>query len=265
MNLSESVAVITGAASGIGESVAQELSKAGTKVVLADMNESELNRAVEGIKSAGGEAVGVVCNITDEDDVAKLMDTAVEKFGSINIVHANAGIIADGVMINTDRETGKVKSVMSAKAFRSVVDVNLTGTFLTLREAARRMVDNGWKGLLVITSSINKVGQVGQLNYSSTKVAVSLWPKLLAGEFHMKKVKGIRIIGVAPGYTATPILKNMNQKALDVILSDVPLGRLVEPEELAAVIKHAAENEAIDATTIEVTGGVTYGPRTCAK
>lgn len=265
MNVSGSVAVITGAASGIGETVAKELAKDGVKVVLGDMVEPELNRVVDEIQSAGGQAIGVVGDVTNEDDVAKLMDTAVDKFGAINIVHANAGIIKDGLMINPDRETGKVKSVMSTEAFRAVMEVNLVGSFLTVREAARRMVDNGWKGLLVLTSSINKVGQVGQLNYSSSKVAVALWPKILAGEFHMRKIKDIRVIGIAPGYAATPLLTGMNPKALEAILNDIHLGRLVEPKEIAALIKHAAENEALDGTTIEISGGITYGPRTCAK
>jgi len=265
MELAGSVAVITGGASGIGEAVAKNLAKAGIKVALGDMKEEDLNRVVGEIKGDGGEAVGVVVDITKEDQVAKLMDTAVENFGAINVVFANAGIIADGLMIDTDKETGKVKRVMGVDAFQSVINVNLTGTFLTLREAARRMVDNGWRGVLVITSSINKVGQVGQLNYSTTKVSVALWPKILVGEFHMRGIKNIRVVGIAPGYAATPILKGMNQKALEAILKDVHIDRLVEPDELAATIKHVMENEAIDGTTIEVTGGVTYGARAIAK
>jgi 3-oxoacyl-[acyl-carrier protein] reductase len=265
MELAGSVAVITGGASGIGEAVAKNLVKAGLKVVLGDMKEEDLTRVVGEIKGDGGEAVGVVVDITKEDQVAKLMDTAVESFGAINVIFANAGIIADGLMIDTDKETGKVKRVMSVDAFQSVINVNLTGTFLTLREAARRMVDNGWRGVLIITSSINKVGQVGQLNYSTTKVSVALWPKILVGEFHMRGIKNIRVVGIAPGYAATPILKGMNQKALEGILKDVHIDRLVEPDELAATIKHVVENEAIDGTTIEVTGGVTYGARAIAK
>jgi len=264
MQVKGSVIVITGGASGIGETVAKDFAKGGAKVVLGDVNQAGLDRVVGEIQAAGGEAGGVAGSIAKEEDVAKLMDTAIEKFGALNVVFANAGIISDSLMVNPDK-TGKVKSVMSLDAFRSVIDVNLVGAFLTVREGVRRMADNGYKGVVVLTSSINLTGQVGQINYSSTKAAVALWPKILAGEFAMRGLKDIRIAAVAPGYTATPILKGMNQDALNVILKDVHIGRLVEPEEIAATVRHIVENDAIDATTIEVTGGVTYGSRQRAK
>ena len=265
MLLQDKVAVITGGASGIGEITAKEFAKKGVKVSLCDINQKELERVVDEIIASGGEALGTVANITKEEEIVNLMEKTVNRFGSINIVFANAGIISDGVMINTDKATNKVKSVMSTEQFQKVLDINLTGTFLTLREGARKMVDNNWPGVLIITSSINKVGQVGQLNYASTKAAVALWPKILAGEFQMKGIQHIRIAGIAPGYTGTPILKNMDQNALNSILSDVHIGRLIEPEEIASSIIHIAENDAIDATTIEVTGGVLFGSRNIAK
>lgn len=264
MQVKGSVVVITGGGSGIGEIVAKDMAKDGAKVVLGDMNQAGLDRVSGEIQAAGGEAVGVVANVTKEEDVAKLMDTAMEKFGAINVVFANAGIFADGLVVNTDK-SGKVKSVMSVEAFRSVVEVNLVGAFLTVREAVRRMVDNGCKGAIVLTSSINHTGQVGQINYSSTKASLALWPKILVGEFLMKGIQGIRVAAIAPGYTATPILLGMNQEALTAILKDVHIGRLVEPAEIAATFRHIVENDAIDATMIEVTGGVTYGPRQRAK
>jgi len=193
------------------------------------------------------------------------MDTAIEMFGSINIVCANAGIIRDGLMLTPDPETGKIKSVLSSEAFRAVMEVNLVGAFITWREAARRMADNGWPGVLLVLSSINKTGQPGQINYSSTKAAVALWPKILAAEFHWSGIRNIRVVGIAPGYTATEGLKSMSPPTLEAVLRDVSIGRLVEPEELARVIQHVIENEAITGTTIEVTGGVTYGPWQRAK
>jgi|MGYP003382588554 3-oxoacyl-[acyl-carrier protein] reductase len=264
MQVKGSVAVITGGASGIGEFVAKDLAKEGAKIVIGDMNQAGLDRVVGEIQAAGGDAIGVAGSVSKEEDVAKLMDTAMTKFGSINIVFANAGIISDGLMVNTDK-AGKVKSVLSVDAFRSVVEVNLVGAFLTVREAARRMVDNGCKGVLVLTSSINCTGQPGQINYSSTKAAISLWPKILVGEFLMKGIKDIRVAAIAPGYTATPILLGMNQEALASVLKDVHAGRLVEPAEISSTLRHIVENEGIDGTLIEVTGGVTYGPRQRAK
>jgi len=264
MEVKGSVIVITGGGTGIGAAVAKDLAAEGAKVALAGRRIERLQQTVEEIKAAGGEAIAVQTDVTKEEDQSALMDKAIEAFGSLNIVLANAGLFADSLMINTDKETGKVKNVMTLEQFRSVVDTNLIGTFLTLREGARRMVDGGWPGLLLITSSINSTGQIGQLNYSSTKVALTLWPKILVGEFHLKHLP-IRVVGVSPGYTATEILKGMNEAALEAVLKDVHVGHLVEPEELASTIKHIITNDSIDGTTIEVTGGLVYGPRARAK
>lgn len=260
MNISGSVAVITGGARGIGLAVARSLAADGAKVVLGDILEEELGQAVDTIRSEGGQAAAVVTDVTRDEDVSRLMDTAIETFGSINVAFANAGIIRDGLMLTFDPQTGKVQRTLTSEDFRAVTEVNLVGTFITLREAARRMADNGWKGLLLLASSINKTGQPGQINYSSTKAAVALWPKILASEFHWSGIRNIRVVGIAPGYTGTEALKGLPPETLNPVLRDVPLGRLVEPEELASTIRHVIENEAIHGTTIEVTGGVGYGP-----
>lgn len=264
MDVKGSVVVITGGGTGIGAAVAKNLAEDGAKVVLAGRRIERLEQTVKEIKETGNEAIAVQTDVTKEEDQSKLMDKAIKTFGSLDVVLANAGRFADNLMINTDKNTGKIKSFMTTEQFKSVVDTNLTGTFLTLREAARRMVDSGKEGLLLITSSINSTGQIGQLNYSSTKVALTLWPKILVGEFHLKHLP-IRVVGVSPGYTATEILKGMNETALEAILKDVHVGHLVEPEELAGTIKHVITNDSIDGTTIEVTGGLVYGPRARAK
>jgi len=265
MKIAGSVAVITGGARGIGLAIARSLAAGGAKVVLGDVDAEALSRAVDEVWAAEGEAIAVLADVTRDEDVGKLMDAAVETFGAINVVCANAGIIRDGLMLSPHPETGKIERVLTSEEFRAVMEVNLVGAFITFREAARRMADNGWKGVLLVTSSINGTGQPGQINYSSTKAAVALWPKILAGEFHMSGIKHIRVVGIAPGYTATEGLKSLSRSTLDGILKDVHLGRLVEPEELASTIRHVIENEAIDGTTIEITGGVTYGAWQRAK
>lgn len=265
MKLSGSVAVITGGARGIGRAVARSLAADGVKVVLGDILEEGLNECVHEIRSAGGSAAAVTADVTRDDDVERLMDAAIETFGALNIVCANAGIIRDGLVLSPDHQTGKITRVLTSDEFRAVMEVNLVGAFITLREGARRISDHGWKGVLLVTSSISKSGQPGQINYCTSKAGVALWPKILAGEFHMSGIKNIRVVGIAPGYTATEGLKRLDQGTLDSILKDVPLGRLVEVEELASTIKHVIENEAIDGTTIEVAGGATYGAWQRAK
>lgn len=259
MELKDSVAVITGGASGIGESIARSLAGQGVKVVIGDMNQEGIDRVVAQIKAAGGKAAGRRLNVTDDAETGALMDFAIAEFGAINLVVPCAGIIRDGLFLSTDKETGKVKKVLSTADFRAVVDVNLVGPFITLREAAARMVDNGWKGVLFTISSIQKEGGVGQLNYSSTKAAMALWPKILVGEFQMRGIHDIRVVSIAPGYVGTPMVKGMDQGALAKILQGVHLGRLIEPEEIADAIAWAARNEAVNATCIEVAGGMISG------
>ena len=254
MNPADSIAVITGAASGIGAATARMLGAAGARVLLGDLSEEGLEQTADAVRDAGGEAAVRVTDVTREEDVGALMDLALERFGGLNVVVPCAGIFRDAFTVRV--KEGKVTRVMSLEDFRSVVDVNLTGTFLTLREGIRRMVERQQKGVLFCVSSINKEGEIGQLNYSATKVAVGLWPKILVGELAAQGVEGIRVVGIAPGYVETPILQGMSDDALGKVLANVPLGRLIRTDEITALLRHVLENEAIDGTTIEIAGGV---------
>lgn len=256
MQVKNCVVVITGAASGIGEASAIALAAAGAKVVLGDMNEEKLNSVKEGIIRNGGEAAAILVNVTDESSVQSLMDFAIRTFGSINVVLACAGIIRDSYLITPDRETGKVKKFMTTEQWQQVINVNMTGVFLTLREAAIRMVNNNWEGVLIPMSSINKSGELGQLNYASSKASLALWPKILAGEFHARGVKNIRVAAIAPGYVETPLLTSIKPEILQEIIREIPLGRLVKTDEIMATIRFIIENEAVHGTTLEISGGI---------
>ncbi len=256
MKLKDAVAVITGGASGIGEAVAKGLAERGARVVIGDLDQKNLERVAGEIAAAGGKVAHARCNVTRDEEVADLMDLAIASFGQLNLCVACAGIIKDGLLINVDKETGKVKRAMTTEQWRAVIDVNLTGTFITLREAAIRMVNGGYQGLLVPISSINKEGQTGQLNYASTKCAIALWPKIIVGEFQARGIKNVRCVAIAPGYVGTPMVRGMNQEALASILQGVHIGRLIEPHEIADAIAYAAQNEAIDATCLEIAGGL---------
>jgi len=142
LNIKNSVAVITGGGGGIGLALAGYWVRNGGKVVLADVAEQILAPAEARIKSEGGEVSTIVCNVTDEDDCARLADFAIAQYGRIDLVAPFAGIIKDAMMIKPDRETGKVTRKMSLEQFKSVMDINLTGVFLTVRECAERMVNH---------------------------------------------------------------------------------------------------------------------------
>ena len=264
MEIKGSAALVTGGGNGIGEAVVKHFARHGAKVAIVDLVQKNIDRVVKDVKDLGGEAIGIQANVTSEADIARVIKGTVEAFGKLNIAVACAGIIRDGTMLSLDKETGKVSKKLGLDKWQAVIDTNLTGTFLTLRDAAEAMVNGGWEGLLVPISSVNKVGQVGQINYSSAKVADALMPKIIVGEFLMRGIRNIRCVGIAPGYTATPMLTGMNQEALKAILEDVHLGRLVAPEEIASMIGYCVENEALNATTIEITGGLCY-PKGIAK
>lgn len=258
MQTKGAVALITGGANGIGECCAKTLARAGARVAVCDIALEQIDRVVREIRESGGEAVGIQGNVVTEADQARFIRETIAAFGRLNIVIPSAGIIRDGTVVTTDRDSGKVVRKMSLEQWQQVLDVNLTGTFLTVRDSIEAMVNGGWEGIICLMSSINKEGQVGQLNYSATKAAVALMPKILVGEFMIRKIRNIRVVAIAPGYVNTAILKGMNQEALAAILKDVHRDRLVEPEEIAACILHCIDNDAINATTIEVTGGLTY-------
>lgn len=259
MEIKGSVAIITGGGNGIGEAVAKKLSAEGAKVCLVDMSEENLKRVEADIKKAGGEVITVVANVTKEDDTAKMIKAAVDKWGKLNIMVPCAGIIKDGMLLTLDKDTGKVSKKLELSKWQAVIDVNLTGTFLSVRDAAEAMVNTKSEGVVFTISSVNKVGQIGQLNYSSTKVSDALFPKIIIGEFNKRKIKNVRVVGIAPGYVGTPMVKGMDQKYLnEVVLPDVHLGRLIEPEEIADLISYVCKNQAINATTIEITGGLCH-------
>ena len=256
MQIKNSVVVITGAASGIGEATAIALAAAGAKVVLGDVAEEKLNAVKDKITINGGNAAATTVNVTSESSVQAFMNFAIAEFGAINVVLASAGIARDSFFVTPDRETGKIKKFMTTEQWQQVLDVNMTGVFLTLREAVIRMVDNNWQGVLIPLSSINKAGELGQLNYASSKASVALWPKILAGEFHARGIKNIRVAAIAPGYVETPILASLKPEILQSIVKEIPLGRLVNTDEIVATIKFIMENEAVHGTTLEISGGI---------
>ena len=244
LEIRDSVAVITGGARGIGKALAEYWVVNGGKVVLADMAEEALEEATVSLEGLGGRAVGVVCDVTMESDCAHLADAAMETFGKINLVAPFAGITRDCLVLSTDRETGKVSSRMSLDQFQSVLDINLTGVFLTIRECTERMINCGCKGLICLVSSTGSLGTAGQLNYSSSKAAVAVMPKVFTAEFFRRGLADkIRCVAIAPGYVGTAMVQNMGQKVLDKILDQVPIGRLIDPYEVASLVGHSTETK----------------------
>ncbi len=256
MELRDKVVVVTGGAQGIGYAISERFAKAGAKIVIGDIKESEMAEAAGKLTALGAEVVTVACNVAKEEDAERLMQTAVDRFGRLDVAVLNAGILRDGLLIKLDKETGKVKKKMSLEQWQTVIDVNLTGVFLTGREAAARMAELGNGGVIILMSSIAAEGNFGQTNYSATKAGVRAmavtWSRELARY-------GIRVAAVAPGFIGTPMVKkDMKQEALEKLLKMVPLGRLGEPEEVAHVCQFIVENDFVTGVTVGVTGGMRF-------
>ena len=251
------VAVITGGGSGIGESVAKLWVKNGGKVVLADIVPEKLRRVEKELKELGGEVAVIACDLTKEESSHALALLAVEKFGAINLVVPCAGIFRDGLMLSIDKGTGKVTDRMPLEQFQSVLDINLGGVFLTVRECAEQMINLGCEGLICLISSTSALGTAGQINYSSTKAAMSVIPRVITAEFFRRNVaQRVRCVAVAPGYIATPMVKNMDKKVIDRIVEQVPIKRLIEPEEVASLIIELYRNEACTGGVFTIDGGL---------
>ena len=260
--IENAVAVITGGGSGIGRALAELWLRQGGKVVIADVAEEALSVAEEELKTISGQVTSVVCNVTQEVDCARLADKAIATFGAINLVAPFAGITSDAMLLKTDRETGKVTGKMSLAQFQKVIDINLTGVFLTIRECVERMVNNRCKGLVCLVSSTGSLGTAGQINYASSKAAMSVMPKVLTAEFFRRGFADrIRCMAIAPGYVGTSMVKAIDEKVLGKILEQVPIGRLIEPEEVVGMVAELYRNEAMAGETVFIHGGLRLGSK----
>ena len=254
MEVKGKTVLITGSASGLGKSMALGFGKLGANVIVSDIKQDSIELVVNEIKSAGGNAFGIAGDVSNEADATNLMAEAVAKTGSLDVAILNAGILRDGLLVKVDRETGNVKGKMSLDQWQAVINVNLTGVFLTGREAAVQMINSKKGGVIIPISSVAMHGNPGQSNYSAAKAGVAAMTKLWAHE--LKNFK-IRVAGIAPGFIATEmVLKDMNQAALDKCKSLIPIGRLAEPEEIFKTAQFIVENDLIDGFVIEASGGI---------
>lgn len=262
LQIQDSVAVITGGSGGIGKALAEYWLKEGGKVVIADVVEDALASAKEELSPISKEVVTFLGNVTSESDCADMAKLAIDSFGQINLVAPFAGITSDGLLLKTDRETGKVTGKMSLEQFQKVIDINLTGVFLTVRECVEQMINNDCKGLVCLVSSTGSLGTAGQLNYSSSKAAMSVMPKVLTAEFFRRGFADkIRCMAVAPGYVGTPMVKNMDERIISKILEQVPINRLIEPEEVVSIVAELYRNEAMAGDTVFIHGGLRLGSK----
>ncbi|MCZ8157630.1 MAG: SDR family NAD(P)-dependent oxidoreductase [Leptospira sp.] len=253
MEIKGASVLVTGSAGGLGKAMAYRLGKQGAKIILSDIQQDKLSETVASFERDGIQTIGITANVAREEDSIRLIQQAKEKWGRLDVAILNAGILRDGLLIRVDKETGKVKAKMGIDQWQSVIDVNLTGVFLTGREAAACMAEQK-SGVIIPIASIAMHGNSGQTNYSAAKAGVAAmtvtWSKELA-KF------GIRVAGIAPGFIGTEmVLKDMNPEALEKWKSIIPVGRLGEPDEIAHSAQFIIENDLVTGVVLEISGGV---------
>ena len=200
MRLQNKVAVITGAASGIGLATAVKFAQEGAFIAICDLNQAGIDAAIKEVETVGGQALGYIVDVTKPDQIAAMRDALLAEKGRIDVLVNNAGIVMDAQLIK-----------MTEDQFDKVIDINLKGTYNMARALVDTMVAQGAGVILNASSVVGVYGNFGQTNYAATKFGVIGMVKTWAKELGKK---GIRANAVCPGFVATPILKAMPEKVL---------------------------------------------------
>lgn len=250
MEIKDSVAIVTGGASGLGEACVRNLVNRGAKVSILDFAEE---RGQKVTLELGADVIFCMTDITDEGNVQAAIDKTVESFGAIHIAVNCAGV---GI---PDKVLGK-EGPMSMGHFNKVVQINLIGTMNVVRLAAEQMVknqgnDDDEKGVMINTASVAAFdGQIGQAAYSASKAGIVGMTLPIAREF---AEYGIRLMTIAPGIFNTPILAGLPENVKDALNKMIPFPkRLGKPDEFAGLVQHIIENPMLNGEVIRLDGAL---------
>ncbi|WLQ05761.1 3-oxoacyl-ACP reductase FabG [Arthrobacter oryzae] len=241
--LKNRTAVITGGANGLGLATAVAFAREGANVVIGDLDAEQAAKAAAGL-GIGNRAMGIGCNVTSAEDIDALAGAARDTFGALDVWVNNAGFTRDATMRK-----------MSEDDFDAVISVHLKGAWLGTRAAAGIMRHQPHGGSIINVSSISgKVGNPGQTNYSAAKAGIVGLTKAAAKEVGFANV---RVNAVQPGIIRTALIDSMKPEVLQARLSEVPLARFGEPEEVASVILFLASelSSYMTGTVLEIAGG----------
>lgn len=245
MILTEKVALVTGAARGLGRAIALELATAGAKVVVNYAgSEGKAAEVVEKIRAAGGEAFAVQADVSQAEDVERLVKATLEGFGRIDILVNNAGIARDNLLLR-----------MKEGDWDAVLDTNLKGVYLCTKAVSKGMLKQRFGVIVNISSVVGISGNAGQANYAAAKAGVIGFTKSMAKEL---APRGIRVNAVAPGYIATDMTDILPEEVKNEMISHIPLGRVGKPEDVAKAVLFLASPSAgyMTGQTLVVDGGM---------
>jgi 3-oxoacyl-[acyl-carrier protein] reductase len=243
MRLVREVAIVTGAARGIGRAIAMALSAEGASILLSDVSEAVHETAAE-IRNSGGQAGSVVGNVTKEADCEAMVNEAIKLFGKLDILVNNAGITKDNLLLR-----------MSEADWDAVLGINLKGTFLCTKAAIKPMMKQRSGKIINIASVIGIMGNPGQANYSASKGGVIAFTKTMAKELGSRN---IRVNAIAPGFIESKMTEVLSDDAKDRLIKAIPLGILGKPEYVANAVVFLASPEACYTTgqVLNVDGGM---------
>lgn len=245
MNLTDKVALVTGASGGIGRSVSIALAKAGADVVINySGNLAKAEEVQKEVEALGRKAMVIKADISSADEVSAMMKAAVKSFGKIDILVNNAGITRDGSLL-----------MMKEEDWDAVLNTNLKGVFLCTKTAAKLMLKKKYGRIINIASVVGLIGNAGQANYSAAKAGVIGLTKTSAKEL---AARNITVNAVAPGFIRTKMTDVLPEEVKESMLSQVPLARLGTPDEVADAVLFLASDRAsyITGQVISVNGGM---------
>lgn len=250
MELKDKVVVVTGAAQGLGRQFALDCAENGMKIALADVNSETLEKTRKECEEKGVVARGYELNVTEESAVESVYSRVVSDFGTLDATINNAGILQDSLLVKF--KDGGIRKFSLSK-WQAVIDTNLTGVFLCGREAAAHFVELKKSGVIINITSVARSGNFGQSNYSAAKAGVSAMTVLWAQELAQH---GIRVAGIAPGFTATEMVVSLREDIKEKFTKSVPLRRFAEPSEMSEGALFILRNDYYTGRTLEIDGGV---------
>ncbi len=246
-DLTNKVALVTGARRGMGKSHALALAKQGAKVAVTDISQEECQLVVDEIKSMGGEAIALKMDVSNKADIDAVFDEVLKQFGRLDILVNNAGIFAPKAALELTEED-----------WDKTISINLKGEFLCAQRAAKEMAKNNWGRIINIASIASGgvgVGISGGAHYTASKGGIIGMTETLADEW---APMGINVNVIGPGAIDTPMVSGaLTKEATDALLAGVPLKRIGKPEEVSAAVVFLASEEAsyITGATFYVDGG----------
>ena len=241
--LTDQVALVTGASRGIGKAIALALAAEGAKLVINYARSAEAAEAVvQEIQQSGGEAIALQADVSEEEQVDRLIKAAKEKFGRIDVLVNNAGITKDTLLLR-----------MKPADWSAVIDLNLTGVYLCTRAVSKLMLKQKSGRIINISSIVGEMGNPGEANYAAAKAGVIGFTKAVAKEVASR---GITVNAVAPGFIETDMTHGLDSEDL---LKFIPLSRLGQADEVAGTVRFLATDPAagyITGQVINVDGGM---------